>query len=230
MYKVLLVEDDQTVHPLVLQSTSTLADLNCVQSIKSAEEQLAKQHFDLAILAIDFPDGNGIDFCSSLQSRYPHLLIFFLTDHTSLSEKVLGFSAGADDYITKPFYPLELRARIESRLKKHLLHAIESDIEKWKELQICKSRQEIQILEDNKFQKIELTSIEYKILMYLSMHPSEVIARDRMLNDIWGENVHVYPRSVDTHISKIRKKLGSVAHVLKSIHGVGYKFQPSVYV
>ncbi len=98
---------------------------------------------------------------------------------------------------------------------------------KWKELQINKTRQEVLVLNGNEFEKTDLTSLEFKILMYFASRPGEVIIRDQMLNDIWGEDIHVNHRSVDTHVSKLRKKLGPVAQIVESIHGSGYKFNPT---
>lgn len=227
MHRILLVEDSKEIYQMVSQSISQLADLTWAKSVKEAKEEIAKANFDLMILDVDLPDGNGIDLCSSLQSTHSHVAIFFLTGHTNLSEKVMGFSAGADDYITKPFFPLELRARLEGRLRKNKQQEVSSDNLKWKELQISKSRQEVMILDNDNYQKIDLTSLEFKILMYFAARIGEVIIRDQILNDIWGQDIHVYHRSVDTHVSKLRKKLGSVAHVLESIHGAGYKFTPT---
>lgn len=227
MHRILLVEDSKEIYQMVSQSASQLAELTWAKSVKEAKEEIAKTSFDLLILDVDLPDGNGIDLCSSLQSTHSHIAIFFLTGHASLSEKVMGFSAGADDYITKPFFPLELRARLESRLRKNKLQEVQSDNFKWKELQISKSRQEVMILENGNYQKIDLTSLEFKILMYFANRIGEVIIRDQILNDIWGQDIHVYHRSVDTHVSKLRKKLGPVANILESIHGSGYKFTPT---
>jgi DNA-binding response OmpR family regulator len=228
MSKILLVEDSKEIYQMVMQSVSQIADLTWATDIKEATKLLSEQSFDLAILDVELPDGNGIEFCSSIQAAYPNLLVFILTSHTNLSDKVMGFSAGADDYITKPFSPLELRARLEARLRKNKQQAQLSDSYKWKEIQINKSRQEVFITEDNeKSLKLELTALEFKLLLYFAMKPGEVIDRDKILNDIWGADIHVYQRSVDTHVSKLRKKLGSVSHILQSIHGSGYKFSPT---
>jgi DNA-binding response OmpR family regulator len=227
MHKILLVEDTKEIYQMVLQSTTHIAELTWVKSVQEAKAEIARNSFDLFILDVDLPDGNGIEFCSSLQATHAHIAIFFLTGHTDLSEKVMGFSAGADDYITKPFSPLELRARLESRLRKNKQQVSLSDNLKWKELQINKSRQEVLICKAGEFQKTELTSLEFKILMYFANHCGEVINRDQMLNEIWGQDIHVNHRSVDTHVSKLRKKLGPVADVVESIHGAGYKFNPT---
>lgn len=227
MHNILLVEDSKEIYQMVVQSVAQIADLTWAKSVEEAKAELAKKNFDLIILDIGLPDGNGIEFCSSLQSTHSHISIFFLTGQTNLSDKVLGFSAGADDYISKPFSPLELRARIEGRLRKNQQQVAQSDNYKWKELQISKSRQEVSISSDGVTQKVDLTALEFKILMYFAYRPGEMIERDQILNDIWGQDIHVYQRSVDTHVSKLRKKLGAVAHIVESIHGSGYKFNPT---
>ncbi len=227
MNQILLVEDSKEIYQMVAQSTLQIAELTWAKSIEEARASLTTRSFDLLILDVELPDGNGIEFCSSIQATHPHILVFFLSSHTNLSEKVLGFSAGADDYISKPFSPLELRARLEARLRKNKQQAVTSDSFKWKELLISKSRQEVFIVEKNGNLKLELTALEFKLLMYFANRPGEVIAREEILNDIWGEDIHVYQRSVDTHVSKLRKKLGSVSHILESVHGSGYKFNPS---
>lgn len=227
MNRILLVEDSKEIYQMVVQSAAQVAELTWAKSVQDAKDEIAKQNFDLILLDVELPDGNGIEFCSSIQATHSHIAIFFLTGHSTLSEKVLGFSAGADDYITKPFSPLELRARLEARFRKNKQQAIQSDGYKWKELQISKSRQEVLILDKGEFRKVELTALEFKILMYFAIRPGEVIIRDQILNDIWGEDIHVYQRSVDTHVSKLRKKLGAVSHIVESIHGTGYKFNPT---
>lgn len=229
MDKILLVEDTKEIYQMVLQSVSQIAEITWAQSLAEARSALAKEEFQLLILDVDLPDGNGIEFCSSIQTAHPNTPVFFLTASLGLSDKVMGFSAGADDYITKPFSPLELRARLEGRLRKRKLQHKQSDVMKWKELQINKPNQEVLIFEAGEYRKTELTGLEFKILMYLAARCGQVVERDKMLNDIWGQDVHVYQRSVDTHISKLRKKLGEASSTLESIHGSGYKFSPSPF-
>ncbi len=228
MKKILLVEDSKEIFPMVNQALATISELTWAKSINEAKECLESTKFELILLDINLPDGSGIDLCYKIQSSDPSTPIFFLTANKDLSQKVLGFSAGADDYITKPFEPLELKVRVESKLKK-IDQLNESLLNlKWKEIEIAQSKQEVSInSNDNTYEKIELTALEYKILTYLAEKPQHVFPRDQMLNDIWGENVYVYSRSVDTHVSKLRKKLKHVSHIIESVHGVGYKFIPT---
>ena len=103
-----------------------------------------------------------------------------------------------------------------------------TDLLSWKEIKINKTSQEVEVLnEKNEFESIELTALEFKLLTYFASRPGHVIDRDSMLNDIWGQDVHVYSRSVDTHVSKLRKKLGPVSDLIESVHGAGYKFSPT---
>lgn len=211
---------------MVSRATESIAELQWAEDLNAARTALGKTTFDLVLLDIELPDGNGVDFCSEVNAIDAQLPVFFLTANETLSDKVLGFSAGADDYITKPFAPLELKARIEAKFKKTDQIKKASDILKWEELKINKSRQEVHILEMGQFEKVDLTALEFKLLMYFANKPFEVIHRDELLDKLWGQDVHVYARSVDTHVSKLRKKLGSVSHVIESIHGSGYKFNP----
>lgn len=228
MNNVLLIENSDETYKTVLNSVSSIAHLSWTQSISEAKNELRHKDFKLIILETELPDGNGIEFCSEIQATYSHIPVIFLTANTKLADKVLSFSAGADDYITKPFHPLELRARLESRLRRMNQLSFEADMFKWKELQITKSRQEVVVLNESQPNKIDLTSLEYKLLIYFAYRTGEVVHRDQILTDIWGSDIYVSHRSVDTHVSKLRKKLGSISHIFESIHGSGYKFNPTL--
>src|SRR5690606_19934933 len=134
----------------------------------------------------------------------------------------------ADDYIVKPFSPIELKARVESKLKKIEIMKQVYDVLQWDEIKINKNKQEVEILFDGDLKKVDLTALEFKLLIYLASSPNDVFSRDEILNEIWGDDIHVYSRSVDTHISKLRKKLGPASYLIKSIHGSGYKFSPKL--
>lgn len=222
MNTILLVEDSVEINTLIERALHNVCKITWVKSINEAKKVLAESTYDLIILDIELPDGNGIDFCGELNTKDPNQAIFILTSHTSLSEKVLGFTAGADDYITKPFEMIELKARIEAKLKK--LCDTPNLVFKNDLIEINKNSQTTKIFENEKFIDIDLTNIEFKLLTYLSDRKETVVHRDTLLNEIWGNNVYVYARSVDTHVSKLRKKLRSASELIKSIHGVGYKF------
>ncbi|MCB0393545.1 MAG: response regulator transcription factor [Bdellovibrionales bacterium] len=227
MKQLLLIEDCKEVFQMVKQAIGAIYNLDYVDTLADAHRALAVKEYDLILLDIELPDGNGIEFCTVLQASHPLLPVFFLTSHNSLSEKVLGFSAGAEDYVTKPFSALELKARVESRLKKVELIKAQSDILDWQEIKIDKLAQEAWINPDSDSQKLGLTALEFRLLLYFANRVNAVVSRDEILNELWGDETHVYPRSVDTHVSKLRKKMGEVASIIESVHGVGYKFKPT---
>lgn len=227
-YKVLLVDDSEEICLMVQKSTQGLCSLDWADNLETARTMIKENRYDLILLDIGLPDGTGYDFCVEAHAADPLRPIFFLTSQTSVSEKVMAFANGADDFITKPFAPMELRARVEACLRRLQLRNTSSRLLEWDELEIDTLSQEVRVQNGGpEKKKIDLTKIEYQILTYFSQRPNEVLPRDQILNDIWGEDVHVYSRSVDTHVSKLRKKLGQAGEVIESVHGVGYKFKPN---
>ncbi len=227
MKKILLVEDSQEIFQMVELSLNSISGVDWVKNISDAREAIAKKQYDLFLLDMELPDGNGVDLCSLITTKSPESIIFFLTSHSDLSEKVLSFSAGADDYITKPFQPLELKARVEARFRKLDQAQDAKNHFQWDEMEIDTLTQEVKIKEDDNWVNVELTALEFKLLIYFATRVGHVIKRDKILDDLWGKDVHVYPRSVDTHVSKLRKKLGPASDLIASIHGAGYKFNPT---
>lgn len=227
MYNILLVEDCLEIYQILLQSAGDISKIHWAQNLQEAREKLKGARFDLFIIDLGLPDGNGIDLCSQLQSTHPQSPLFILTAETDLSKKVMGFSAGADHYITKPVDVLELRVRIESCLNKHKNRQTLADSFKWRELSINKFSQVVTLIEGVESTHLDLTALEFKILLYLASRVGEVIPRGEILQFVWGRNIHVNNRSVDTHVSKLRKKLGPAGTLIESIHGEGYKFSPT---
>lgn len=224
---ILLVEDSKEIYQIVNQALSRVADIKWGKSLQEGRDLIKENSIDLLLLDLELPDGNGIELCEELQSTHPELPIFLLTAHDQLSDKVLGFSAGADDYITKPFNSLELKARIEAKLRKLDILMKSSDILEWNELSINKSSQTLKVITDGDWENVELTALEFKLLMYFAVNEGKVLNREDILDEIWGQDVHVYSRSVDTHVSKLRKKLLGASETIESVHGVGYKFCPT---
>ena len=224
--KILVVEDSKEVHRQIEMSLGTVAELAFKFDLSGAQDYLESEKPDLIILDIELPDGSGIDLCSKVQIDNPEIPIFLLTGKEALSEKIMGFSAGADDYITKPFESLELKARVEAKLNKMEALDVRGDYMEWQELSINIKSQQVLLKKENPPREVELTSLEFKLLLYFADNVDNVLSRDSILNEIWGKDVHVYSRSVDTHVSKLRKKLEPYSELIQSVHGSGYKFAP----
>jgi DNA-binding response OmpR family regulator len=227
MFHILHIDQSLEFNKALAHTLCRSANISWAPSLSNARKLINSENIDMILLDIDLPDGDGIDFCYSLQGTHRNTPIIVLTSHDDISKKVLSFAAGADDYITRPFHQIEFQAKLDSKLRNYSLQTKESDTLQWEEIKIIKSKQEIIIFENGLNKKIELTAMEFKILILFTNYIGAVLSRDMILNSIWGNDVFVSARSVDTHISKLRKKLGSISPIIQSIHGTGYLFCPT---
>ncbi len=179
---------------------------------------------DLIILDLMLPDQSGLDICRELKSSelYSGIPVIMLTARGEETDKIVGLELGADDYVTKPFSPKELIARIKAVLrrtrpsaktgeKKRSIHNIEIDF----------NTHEVRV----EGEKVELTSTEFKILEILSARRGWVFNRDQLLERLWGHEKYPTERSIDVHINNLRKKLGKAGERILNLRGVGYKME-----
>jgi DNA-binding response OmpR family regulator len=227
--RILVVEDSVESLNLVKRALGSSCAIDSAASLSEADRLLNKNKYDLVLLDVMLPDGDGYKLCSLLQAddELKNTPVIFLTAKNALTDKVLGFQVGADDFITKPFDALELKARVEARLRKRERDRHEADLIRIGDLEINKTTQKASINDGGKTLQLDLTPIEFKILIQLAREPNSVLSREAILNAVWGENVYIYHRSVDTHVSKLRKKMGDKAAWIESVHGTGYRFQPT---
>lgn len=223
MDNILVVEDMDSSYTLIKGALAGEHNLLRASNLEEAKARLASD-IDLAIVDISLPDGTGYEFCDWVRMEKDNhdLPIVFLTAKESLDSRLTAFSVGGDDFIAKPFNFLELRVRVNSKLKRSrkqskMLLTIGG-------ININFREQTVSLEEDLTKSILEITPIEFKILSYLMSDPEKAFSREELLDEVWGENIYVYPRSVDAHISNIRKKLGSKGAFIKSVHGLGYKF------
>jgi two-component system phosphate regulon response regulator PhoB len=228
MQKVLLIEDTEEIYQLINRFKSPEADIQWVTSLQAGLKALRSDKYDLILLDLGLPDGDGLQILSWLASlqtdQVPEVMV--LTSKDSVADKVLGFSLGADDYVSKPFDPIELKARIDARLRKMRTKTGSQDVLRWDGIEIHRLQQKVLIGSRQHMEQVYLTSTEFRLLITMATHPLKVFSRDELLDLVWGESLHVYPRSVDTHVSKLRKKLGEMSHLVESVHGSGYRFNP----
>lgn len=151
--------------------------------------------------------------------------LIFVTGQNELSDKLLGFSLGADDYVVKPFEPLELRARIENRIKKS--QAQVAEVLQREDLYMKVPFQKAYVLENGKEHDLGLTPVEFKLLYHLITNEHRSVTTNELLKTVWGENVHVVGQSVYTHISALRRKLGQSRCAIESAPTGGYHFRSS---
>ncbi len=182
---------------------------------------------DLIILDLMLPDVDGIEICKQLKSssEFFDIPIIMLTARASEADVVVGLELGADDYITKPFSPRELVARVKVVLRRKNMN--KKDITEKKTIKIGN----ILKIDTEKYEvfvrkeKIDLTITEFKILTILAKSKGRVFSRNLLLELLWGRDKIVIDRTIDTHIRNIRKKLGNAEYLIKNIRGVGYKIE-----
>ena len=184
---------------------------------------IKKNKPNLIILDLMIPDVDGIEICKILKKdeRTAKIPIIMLTAKGSETDKVLGLELGADDYIVKPFSIKELIARVKAVLRRINTDSQKESIKKIDELLIDSNKFEVKIGE----KKIDLTTTEFKILSILLERPGWVFSREQLLDRLWEGDKIVIDRTIDVHITQLRKKLGKYGQFIKSIRGVGYKFE-----
>ncbi|OYZ24057.1 MAG: hypothetical protein B7Y39_02335 [Bdellovibrio sp. 28-41-41] len=230
--RILLVEDALSMQLVVQSAVGNLCALTCVTSVADAERELADVPYALLLLDIELPDGNGFEFCKKIRDnqKFQNLPIVFLTWKSDINHRVLGFSLGADDYIVKPIEPKEFSARIESKLKRRPQGPLQTSFRKSDFLVDLTSHRIFLVHVGGAESELNLTPIEFKLLVHFLRNEGVIISREELLVAVWGSSVHVSAHTIDTHISSLRKKISSTGHQLKAVVKKGYcfSFQPAV--
>jgi len=226
MWQILAVEDDPDVQGLIHRALGGTAELRCVGNLADAAREVERRRPDLVLLDVTLPDGEGYQLCSALQSdeSTQDIPIVFLTARGGIRDKVTAFRVGADDYIEKPFQPEELRARAESRIEKAARRRRRDQVLCRGPLRIDVARHRVSTLDSDGQRDVELTPHEFRLLHHLARHEQRVFSRAQLMEAVWGDTV-VLERTVDCHISNLRKKLGKAGEQILSVRGVGYRFE-----
>jgi len=227
MANILVVEDSPEVQLIIKKGLDGLdAEITPATSGLEARSLLAMQSSDLILLDIQLPDQDGLQLCTEIRTNKEtsHIPIFFITGKKDIAYKLTAFSMGAQDFIEKPFHPLELRARVEAKLKYLKSTSDDSQVIKCGPLFLNASTQRTSVSINNEQVSIHLTPIEFKLLFYLARNEENILNREQIVNSVWNNSADVNDRTVDAHISGIRKKLGDLSHYIESVSGQGYRF------
>jgi len=196
-------------------------------SLSDAEKKLENNNdFSLIILDLMLPDGSGLDLCKKIKGNpeTESIPIIILTAKDDEVDRVVGFELGADDYVTKPFSVRELILRIKAVLKRGQKKEDVVEVgRQFGDLSIDVESHEVHVNND----QIDLTALEFRLLRQLVERRGRVQSRDQLLSDVWGYSSEVTTRTVDTHIKRLREKLGPMGKYVQTIRGVGYKFSRS---
>ncbi len=226
MKRILLIDSDLNVQNEMRKIAASHFDLVVASTYAEAGGLLGAFLFNLIIMETQLSDGDGFLFCSQLRGRdmTSDLPIIFLSENLQVSYKIQGFEAGADDYVVKPFDSLELFARMEVRLKKSRpIHEQEPLIQRG-DLVLSVPFQKAALKNGGVEKDLRLTPTEFRLLYFFIKNEGEVLSRSQLLNAVWSDDVHVLTRTIDKHISTLKKKLGARANYIQSIHSRGYLF------
>jgi len=222
--KILIIEDEPDIRKTLEYNISREGyKVVSASSLSEGKEQINSSDFSLILLDLMLPDGSGLDLCREIKSdkdKSPTPIII-LTAKDDEVDKVVGFELGADDYVTKPFSVRELILRIKAVLKR--------GAEKKETLEVQRQFGELTMDIDShevfvNNEQIILTALEFRLLRQLVDRRGRVQSRDQLLSDVWGYSAEVTTRTVDTHIKRLREKLGTMGKYIQTIRGVGYKF------
>lgn len=226
MHTVLVVEDEKDILELVTlnlqrQGYKTLTALNGVEGVAQAKAHSP----DLIILDVMMPGKDGYAVCKDLKddARTRSIPVLMLTAKGDVAHRIIGLEMGADDYMGKPFSPKELMLRVKGLLKRTKSVAADATI-----------RAGDFLLERNSLkafvagQQIDLTATEFKLLRVLIESGGMVMERDALLREVWGFSDTTMTRTLDTHVKRLREKLGKHAACVRTLRGVGYQFNPSL--
>jgi len=225
MEKVLVVEDDRSVQKALTRLFES--EGYHIKVAGDGPTGLAAFREDapsVVVLDLRLPGMPGSDVCRHIKTENGSVPIIVLSAATDVTDKVLLLELGADDYVTKPFSPRELLARVRVVLRRFTPRA-EGEISSFSDIHINFDRMEL----TRGGQPVTLTAQEFKVLRFFTQHPGKVLSREQLLNEVWGYENYPTTRTVDNHILRLRQKLekypAEPVHFL-TVHGAGYKFLP----
>jgi two-component system phosphate regulon response regulator PhoB len=223
--KILVVDDEEDILELLQYNlTKEGYDVDCVSSGEDAVKHAREVLPDLIVLDLMLPGLDGLDVYRKIKddTRVSHIPIIMLTAKSEDADVVTGLELGADDYITKPFSPRVLLARLKAVLRRRRSVRVDSDeIISIHGITINPARHEVLV----NGKPIQITATQFAILVFLSRRPGWVFSREQIINSVKGSDYPVTDRSVDVQIVGLRRCLGEVGHLIETVRGVGYRFK-----
>jgi DNA-binding response OmpR family regulator len=221
--KILIVEDDKHIFQLVKYNLEK-AGFECTVTITGEEalDVLDRESIDLIILDIMLPKMDGFEVCKQIKQTksLSSIPIIILTAKGEEMDRIVGLELGADDYVVKPFSPRELVLRVKAILKRGKQKESAKDILSIDKLKIDIPRHKVTVAG----RVITLTTMEFNLLATLMQRKGRVQSRDRLLEDVWDMSSEVTTRTIDTHIKRLRQKLGKIGKLIETVRGLGYRF------
>jgi two-component system phosphate regulon response regulator PhoB len=226
--RILIIEDEQPIREMICFALENAGfEIQEAADARQAQVMIAEALPDLILLDWMLPGVSGIDYARRLKKEdlTREIPIIMLTARTEEEDKVQGLESGADDYVTKPFSPRELAARIKAVLRRGGPPA-EDEILKANELLLDTASHRVSVGQE----LLEIGPTEYRLLEFFMSHPERVYSRGQLLDRVWGSNVYVEERTVDVHIRRLRKALEPHGHdaLIQTVRGAGYRFSTRI--
>lgn len=223
--KILIVEDDKHISKLVKFNLEK-ANYDCAIAAtgeKALEVLNDQPPVELIILDIMLPGMDGFEICRIIrqQDKLKNIPIIMLTAKGEEVDRIVGLELGADDYIVKPFSPRELVLRVKAILKRGKVEDVKKDILVAEDITVDIPKHRVTV----KGKPIDLTQMEFKLLVTLMERRSRVQTREKLLSDVWDMGTDVNTRTIDTHIKRLREKLGKSGVLIETVRGLGYRFK-----
>ena len=223
---ILIVEDERDIADLLrynLQEAGFKTDY--VRNGADALQQAVEKKPDLILLDLMLPEVDGMIVCRLLKNdpRTKNIPIVMVTAKTEEKDRVAGLELGADDYIVKPFSPREVVLRVSAVLRRIQVGKQAESTKRIETHGVTIDLDKHQVLTENG--PIDLTATEFKLITLFARSPGRVFTRDILMDVIWGQDYYGIDRTVDTHVSRLRRKLGEFGKHIETVHGVGYRFK-----
>ena len=221
--KILIVEDEVELLDSIASYLKN-EDFICEKAATffEAEDKLISFNYDIILLDINLPDGNGIDLLKLIKEKSPTTGVLIVSAKNSLDDKLTGLDLGADDYITKPFHLAELNSRVNSLIRRQKFDG--SELIQFNEIQINPSSKSVTVND----KPVELTKKEYNLLLYFITNKNKVLTKESIAEHLWGDDIEMSDSYdfIYTHMGNLRKKIKKLGapDYLKTMYGLGYKF------
>ena len=221
--KILIVDDDPHICEILAYNlTNDGYETVCVHSAENAFEKLTSE-YSLILLDVMMGGMSGYKMAETLRSNGNLIPIIFLTAKDTENDMLTGFSVGGDDYISKPFSLKEVSARVKAILKRQVIEVKPANKFSYKDFSIDFDTKEVKI----ETEIILLTKTEFELLEFLVKHQERIFSRDEIINHIWDKTPYITERTVDVHITRLRKKLANYSSLISNRSGYGYRFNIS---
>ena len=228
--RIVVIEDERDIVELIRYNFCKEGyEVEVFTKGKEGLDYLRSYRADLVLLDILLPDLDGFEVCRRVRAddRLKAIPIIFVTAKGKEIDRILGLEIGADDYVVKPFSPRELVARVKAVLRPQANAAERMEVVEAGSLRLDARTQDVTV----RGRPVAISTLEFKLLHFLASNPRQIFSRDRLLDEVWGHDRFVTPRTVDVHIRCLREKIESQAskpRFIQTVRGAGYRFSPEM--